>query len=373
MRFPRQASDRVLRRFDADVFRWIVPAVVASGLAWEIASHIPGHPYPFFAPIAAVISLSAERGRRGRQATELLIGVAIGIVIGSAMLVLFGAGGWQIAAVVAVAFVLGTAVGARPTTIGESAVSAILVVGVQRVGSNYAYNRLTDALIGGGIAILTAQLLFPVEPLDLVRKESVRVREELADALDEVAAALRERDRERAEAALQRVDGIDERRLYEALALARVVARRAPRRWAARRRLEPIGELVASLDAAVGDARPLVTAALRTIDTPHVPPKEAADAVELLAEALRTIDPEVARATAEQAWEASEVARAKDDSLGIGVLAHAVASIIDDVQGTARAREETRRVGETQPDNFLLRERRLPGLRRDDQPRPEHL
>ena len=82
---------------------------------------------------------------------------------------------------VAAAFTLGTALDARPMTIGESAVSAVLIVGLHRVGSAFAYNRLIDALIGGGLAIVTAQLLFPIDPIDLVRKESQRLRSDLAD------------------------------------------------------------------------------------------------------------------------------------------------------------------------------------------------
>src|SRR6266566_4453971 len=235
----RSALGRMRRRFDATVISWIAQAAIAGGVAWELAIRIPGHGQPFFAPIAAVISLGAERGRRGRQAFEMMIGVGIGILIGASIVALVGAGGWQIIVAVAAAFTLGTALDGRPMTIGESAVSAVLIVGLHRVGSAFAYNRLIDALIGGGLAIVTAQLLFPIDPIDLVRKESQRLRSDLASTLEQVATALRDRDRARAEAALRQVDAIDERRLHEALDLARDVARRAPRRRAAVRRLEP--------------------------------------------------------------------------------------------------------------------------------------
>ncbi|TML86116.1 MAG: hypothetical protein E6G08_12585 [Actinobacteria bacterium] len=339
----RSALGRMRRRFDATVISWIAQAAIAGGVAWELAIRIPGHGQPFFAPIAAVISLGAERGRRGRQAFEMMIGVGIGILIGASIVALVGAGGWQIIVAVAAAFTLGTALDGRPMTIGESAVSAVLIVGLHRVGSAFAYNRLIDALIGGGLAIVTAQLLFPIDPIDLVRKESQRLRSNLASTLEQVATALRDRDRARAEAALRQVDAIDERRLHEALDLARDVARRAPRRRAAVRRLEPLGDLVSSLDAAVGDTRALVTGALRAISSVEALPRDAVAAVALLAAAIRTTDPAIARASTERA---SEIARPLEasDSLGLGVLAHAVASIADDVLGVARAREEANRV-----------------------------
>jgi uncharacterized membrane protein YgaE (UPF0421/DUF939 family) len=339
----RAAVDRARHRYDRIVFGWTAQAAIAAGVAWELAKQIPGHSQPFFAPIAAVIALGAERGRRGRQAAELLTGVAIGILLGSTIVVLFGAGGWQIVLAVGVAFLLGTGLDARALTVNESAVSAVLVVGLHRAGSQFAYNRLIDALIGGGLAIVSAQLLFPVDPLEIVRHESRRLRDELAATLEQVAIALADNDRTRAEAALAQIDAIDERRLHEALELARDVARRAPRRWVERRRLEPVGDLVRSLDAAVGDTRALVTGALRTIGSGETAQRDAIGAISLLAAAIRSTDPAVSDQSAQQAL-ALSVPLESSSSLGLGVLAHAIASIADDVVGTARAREAANRV-----------------------------
>jgi Fusaric acid resistance protein-like len=357
----RAAFARFRHRYDPIVFGWTAQAAIAAGLAWELARQIPGHPQPFFAPIAAVIALGAERGRRGRQAVELLTGVAIGIVLGSSVVALFGAGGWQIMLAVALAFLLGTGADARPLTLNESAVSAVLIVGLHRTGSHFAYNRLIDALIGGGLAIVSAQILFPVDPLEIVRSESRRLRDELAATLEQVATALADHDRARAEAALAQIDAIDERRLHEALELARDVARRAPRRWAERRRLEPVGDLVRSLDAAVGDTRALVTGALRTIGAGEAVQRDAIAAIALLAAAIRTTDPAVSHDSAQQALELS-VPLESSSSLGLGVLAHAIASIADDVVGTARAREEANRVAPVRRGRLQAARRRLPDV-----------
>jgi len=52
----------------------------------------------------------------------------------------------------------------------------------------------------------------------------------------------------------------------------REVARRAPRRRYARRRLDPLGPLAAALDAAVADARAVATGALRVLSTERPAP-----------------------------------------------------------------------------------------------------
>ena len=41
-----------------------------------------GHPTPFFAPIAAVVSLGTSYGQRLRRVAEVTLGVAIGVFVG---------------------------------------------------------------------------------------------------------------------------------------------------------------------------------------------------------------------------------------------------------------------------------------------------
>ena len=69
-------------------------AGVAAGLAWYVAHDLIGRPAPFFAPIAAVITLASSVGQRLRRTTELVIGVAIGIGVGDSLILLIGSGPW---------------------------------------------------------------------------------------------------------------------------------------------------------------------------------------------------------------------------------------------------------------------------------------
>jgi len=207
-----------------------------------------------------------------------------------------------------------------------------------------------------------AQLLFPIDPLELVADEAWRLREELADVLDEAAAALRKHDAERAQGVLVRLDGIDDRRHYDALALARDVARRAPRRRPLQRRLDLLGTVAHELGAAVADARAVATGTLRILGSGRPPPPEAAEAVEAAAAAIRTTEPGAVRDAAEHARTVALRATEADDSLGTGVLAHAVVAIADHALRTVEAREEhQRRVAEepaSRVQGFPFRERR---------------
>lgn len=318
---------QIRRRFDVPLLVQVAQAAFAAGAAWELALQLPNHGQPFFAPIAAVIALGAQRGTRGRFAFQMMIGVAVGILVGAAVTAVGGAGWWQLIVGVAAAMVAGIAVAPQAIVRNQAAASAVLIVALHRPGSNLALQRLEDALIGGGLAIVLAQLLFPIDPLDLVRREARRVRDQLSDALAETAAALRAADRSRAENALGQIDAIDERRLYDALALARQVARRAPRRRRQRRRIEPLGDVVRELNAASADARAVVTGSLRVLGDGSTPSAAVADAVEAAAGAIRTNESAEVPEWAERARRAVRASLEQDDSLGVGVVAHGVDAI----------------------------------------------
>ncbi len=340
----RERALAARRRLGRAVLRQIAETAAAAGISWELALQLPNHGRPFFAPIAAAISLGAERGRRGRQAIEMMTGVALGILVGAALLAIAGAGWWQIVVGTFVALVVATAAGAPPMIRNQAAASVILVVALHSAGSNLAIQRLEDALIGGAAAIAIARFLFPIDPVQLVRDEARALRAGLATALDDVAAALEEGDREHAQTALEQVLAVDDHRLMQSLVVARDVVQKAPRRRSQRRRIEKLGELYRELDASVHDAHAIATGAVRLANGSKPPPREAAEAVRAAAAAVRAIEPDEARAAADRTRDDARRLRAADDSIGAGVVAHGVVGVAEHTLRAAQAREEERRL-----------------------------
>jgi hypothetical protein len=322
----------------------IAQSAVAAAVAWELALQLPGHGAPFFAPMAAAISLNAERGRRGRQAIELMTGVSVGILIGAAIVAAAGSGAWQILVVTFVALTATTAAGAPRMVRGQAAASAILVVALYGPTSNLTFERLEDALVGGAVAIVIARVLLPIDPIPPVQEEARNLRSKLAAALDDVAAALAAGDRTRAEQALERIWAIDDQPLAQAILTAREVTRAAPRRRPLRRRVEKLGELYRELDQSVYDAHGIATGVVRLTDSDRPPPPEAAAAIEAAAEAVRAIEPSEARTAAAAAVEAARHLREADASLGASVVAQGVVAVAEHTLRAAQAREEERRL-----------------------------
>jgi len=73
----------------------IAHTAAAAVLAWYVALAIVPDPRPSFASIAAVISVGATYGHRGRRAAELIGGVVLGLSVADLVVRLIGVGPLQ--------------------------------------------------------------------------------------------------------------------------------------------------------------------------------------------------------------------------------------------------------------------------------------
>ena len=153
------------RRLDRVRSSWfgIAQTALAAAIAWALASLVNDN--PFFAPISAVISLGLARGRRTLRAVELTLGVAVGIAVGDVIVLALGTGTLVVFLVVALAMAAALLLGAGTILVNQAAVSAILIATLTPPQNGISPSRFVDALIGGAVALLVGQVLFPRDPL----------------------------------------------------------------------------------------------------------------------------------------------------------------------------------------------------------------
>jgi hypothetical protein len=175
-------------RMDAGDVWLLVQATAAATLAWVIAHYLVQHREPFFAPVAALVSLNVSLGERGLNALRLLGGVALGIIVAESTLLLLGGGYGSLAFATFLALVIARALGGARIVLNQAAISAILTIAV--ANGEVGYQRLTDALIGAGVALVFTQLIFSPEPLRLLRRVEANALEGMAIALDLTAQAI---------------------------------------------------------------------------------------------------------------------------------------------------------------------------------------
>ncbi len=268
--------------------RPILHSAVAAALAWLLATEVVGHEQPFFAPIAAVITLGLTVGQRRRRAVELAIGVALGIAISDALVTAIGSGTWQIGLTVGLAMGAATLVGGGSLLASQAGASAVLVATLQPPEGGFDFGRSLDSLVGAGTALIVSSLLLPVNPLRLVRESMQPVLERFVEALGAVATALTTRHPEAPDHALAAVGRVDDvhARLIDTLEAAGEAARLSPQRRRARGGLDSYAVAAGELGLAIENVRSLARGAMRAINLDDAMPEDAIEAVNALASSV---------------------------------------------------------------------------------------
>lgn len=308
----------------------IAQTAIAAALAWLVANRLLGHTQPLFAPVAAIMSLGATRGQRARQATQMMVGVAIGVGLGGLLVHAIGAGVLQLALVIALAMSAAVLFDGGHVLLTEAAVSAALVVTLGSPTGSLASSRLGDALTGGVIALLFSQLLFPVHPVRVVREAAESVLDETGRTLFDVAAALEARDLEAAEHALVRARRVsdDWSRFEQALDAGHEAARFAPLRRRLKERVSAYRDIGLPLDLMVRDIHVLARGATRALMIGDPVPRPLIGALRDLARATHQVagqlaQPQTSQDIRDAALDAVRAATAvvpADENLSVSVL-----------------------------------------------------
>jgi uncharacterized membrane protein YgaE (UPF0421/DUF939 family) len=233
-----------------------IQAGVAAGLAWFVAFNLLHHFRPYFAPISAVIVLGAAVGKRWRLAMEMVVGVALGIAVGDALVAVIGVGATQVAAVVVLAILASTFFGGSSVTAGQAAASAVLVATLAPPSSGIYTSRFLDALVGGivGLVVMAA---IPVNPLRRVQRDAGAALMVLSDALTAAAQALERRDLEVARKALDALRRAEDEytKFRDSLILGQETTVVSPLRWSARSGLLRYVDVAVHIERTTRDLR----------------------------------------------------------------------------------------------------------------------
>lgn len=333
----------------------IVQCGVAAGAAWLVAHDLVGHERPFFAPIAAVISLGVSLANRLQRTVELVLGVSLGVLVGDLIVSAIGSGWWQITLVVGLAVAAAVFANGGTLLVNQAGASAVLVATLLPPGQAGGLDRCVDALIGGVVGMAVASVI-PSDPVAPARRTSRALLDELAAVLRGVADALRTRDAEAALAALERARRsqplIDS--LRGALHGGHEVTTVSPMHRRRRRVLARYAELAERADYAMRNTRVVARRAYASLldneppvpDLPDVLGELACAVDRLTAELVREGDLVRARAAIVDVVVHAKVM--SDDAAGqLGtseqVLVAQIRSIVLDLlQATGLSREEAR-------------------------------
>jgi len=239
--------------------RWqIAQCALAAGAAWLVAAELLGHQTPFFAPIAAVVSLGTSYGQRLRRVVEVTLGVAIGVFVGDLIVAQLGSGWWQLTLIVALAMSTAFLLDGGQLFVTQAAVQSI-VVSTLLPDPGAALTRWTDALVGGAVALIAATAV-PAAPLRRPREQASLVMRKIAALLRAAGEVMVDGEVDRALALLSDARSTDHliRELQSAADEGLSVVASSPFRVRHKGNLRRMVDLVDPLDRALRSTRVLV-------------------------------------------------------------------------------------------------------------------
>lgn len=233
-------------------------AAVAASLAWVIAKEVLGHDTPFFAPIAAVVSLGTSYGQRLRRVAEVTVGVAVGVLVADLLVLWVGTSWWTLGLVVILAMSVALLLDTGGLLVTQAAVQSIIVVTLLPM-PDQALLRWTDALVGGGVALLAAAVV-PGAPLRRPRERAAVVVRKIASLLRAAAETAVDGDLDRAMDTLANARTTEPliRELQAAADEGLSVVRSSPFVRRHRGQVRRMVELVEPMDRAMRNTRVLV-------------------------------------------------------------------------------------------------------------------
>ncbi|QCQ92486.1 FUSC family protein [Rhodococcus sp. SGAir0479] len=260
---------------------------LAAGLAWFVATAVVGHTRPFFAPIAAVVSLGLSLGARLRRSVELVCGVTVGIGIGDLIISVIGSGAWQITLVVTLAMGTAVLIGFGPIFSMQAGTSAVLVATLLPPGDAAGFERMVDALTGGIVGVLVVAVV-PTHPVRRARRDAAGILATAADVLQLVADGLIANDPKPIEKALRKAretqPAIDS--LRSNLSGGKEISRISPLYWGTRTRLARLTATADPIDNAMRNIRVLSRRSLSLVRDDEILDPRLVDEIEKLSHAL---------------------------------------------------------------------------------------
>lgn len=293
LRRAMRPRTRLLHAVNRVRTRWmlIIQATLAAGVAYWFALSVLDHPNPFFAPMAAFISLNVMvAGPRIKHSVELVLGAALGVGIGDVIISALGPGTWQLTVGVFVAMVIGVFVGRGPLVVNQAASSAVLIATIIPPGTAGTYNRMIDALVGGVIGIIMLVVL-PRNPLAGARRKVAEVLDLGADTLYDVSVGMRDGDTDRIRTALSILRSTQAKvsLMDNTVSDAAEQVRISPLLWRSREKVQSLSRIVHPVDNAMRNIRVLARRAI-TAREDHIEfSDELSDLVAGVSEGMRLV------------------------------------------------------------------------------------
>ncbi|HEY4650808.1 MAG TPA: FUSC family protein [Pontibacter sp.] len=168
----------------------IIKTAMAAAVSWFVAANVLQAEHPYFAAIAAILTVQVTVADSVDKATQRIIGIIGGVLL--SMLI----GHWFRVSAVSIFFVilLGMAISKalrmNPQIISQVAISSLLVLAFGHFNEGYAFERIIETVIGSAIAVTINAAIVPQNAIPDVKQGITRLAATAANTLSSLTVLL---------------------------------------------------------------------------------------------------------------------------------------------------------------------------------------
>jgi uncharacterized membrane protein YgaE (UPF0421/DUF939 family) len=152
-------SVEILERFGLTL--QIFKTALAAAVSWFIAASLLQAEYPYFAALAAILTVQVTVADSVDKATQRIVGIVGGVLLSMLMGHWFKVGSVSIFFVILIGMGISKALRMNPQIISQVAISSFLVLAFGQSEEGYAFARILETILGSGIAVLINALIIP--------------------------------------------------------------------------------------------------------------------------------------------------------------------------------------------------------------------
>ena len=151
----------------------IFKTALAAALSWFVATSLLHGEYPYFAALAAILTVQVTVADSVDKATQRIIGIVGGVMLSMLLGFWFKIGAISIFFVILLGMGIAKALRMNPQIISQVAISSFLVLAFGQNEEGYAFARILETILGSGIAVLINALIVPQNAIPDVERSII--------------------------------------------------------------------------------------------------------------------------------------------------------------------------------------------------------
>ncbi|WP_162426499.1 FUSC family protein [Pontibacter pudoricolor] len=161
----------------------ILKTALAGSLSWFVATNLLHAEFPYFAAIAAILTVQVTVADSVDKATQRIIGIIGGVLLSMLIGHWFKVNAVSIFIVILLGMGISKALRMNPQIISQVAISSLLVLAFGHFNQGYAFDRIIETIIGSAIAVIINAVIVPQNAIPDVETCIVNLGETAAKTL----------------------------------------------------------------------------------------------------------------------------------------------------------------------------------------------